>query len=283
MENNIDAKNWSDAANNGDVLSQTLLTMGEVSEALTIAEQALGYAVESENPNLIEFVRSDLSNAYLAAGLLDEALAGFNLAEELRAERHPDRPELISVRGYQYGDLLLAVGENTEALHRGQYQLDVANEYLGKGLALHDVGLAQLLVGRSQYVLKDANAETSLDKAVDDLRKAGREDMLPVALLARAALRRDKAAEGDASMIDKALEDLHEVEEIAGDEMGLYLVDLALERARLALDVPAAFEDPNSVARDNTADAARRIAETGYHRRDGELAALQERLNSLPA
>ena len=63
----------------------------------------------------------------------------------------------------------------------------------------------------------------------------------------------------------------------------MYLVDLALERARLALDVPAAFDDPLTTARTHTDTAAALIAKTGYHRRDGELADLQARLKALPA
>ena len=63
--------------------------------------------------------------------------------------------------------------------------------------------------------------------------------------------------------------------------MRLYLTDLALERARLALDVPAAFESAEAAraeAEAQTAKAAALIADTGYHRRDGELAELQARL-----
>jgi hypothetical protein len=71
------------------------------------------------------------------------------------------------------------------------------------------------------------------------------------------------------------------VEDIAGEEMRLYFTDLALERARLALDVPAAFESAQAAraeAEAQTAKAAALIAGAGYHRRDGELAELQRRL-----
>ncbi len=73
------------------------------------------------------------------------------------------------------------------------------------------------------------------------------------------------------------------MEDIAGEEMRLYLTDLALERARLALDVPAAFESAQAARADaeaQTAKAAALIADTGYHRRDGELAELQARLKA---
>ena len=60
-----------------------------------------------------------------------------------------------------------------------------------------------------------------------------------------------------------------------------YLVDLALERARLALDVSTAYADHLATARNNTDAAAALIAKTGYHRRDSDLAELQTRLTKL--
>ena len=89
------------------------------------------------------------------------------------------------------------------------------------------------------------------------------------------------AADGETALIEGIRTDLAEVEDIAGEEMRLYLTDLALERARLALDVPAAFASPADAlnqAKTEAAKAAALIAATGYHRRDGELADLQARL-----
>jgi hypothetical protein len=66
--------------------------------------------------------------------------------------------------------------------------------------------------------------------------------------------------------------------------MRLYLTDLALERARLALDLPAAFASAAAAraeAQAQTAKAAQLIADTDYHRRDGELAELQSRLAAV--
>ena len=68
------------------------------------------------------------------------------------------------------------------------------------------------------------------------------------------------------------------MEDIAGEEMRLTLSDLALERARLALDVPSSVRNETESAARQTAIAEKLIAETGYHRRDGELAELRARL-----
>ncbi len=56
-----------------------------------------------------------------------------------------------------------------------------------------------------------------------------------------------------------------------------------MERARLALDVPAAFESAAAAraeAKAQAAKAAALIAGTGYHRRDSELAGLRRRLTA---
>ncbi len=92
-----------------------------------------------------------------------------------------------------------------------------------------------------------------------------------------------RPASGETDFIEGIRIDLAEVEDIAGEEMRLFLTDLALERARLALDVPAAFASAAAAraeAEAQTAKAAALIADTGYHRRDGELAELQARLKA---
>ena len=61
---------------------------------------------------------------------------------------------------------------------------------------------------------------------------------------------------------------LAEVEDIAGEEMRPYLTDLALERARLAPDVPSSVRNETESAAHQTAIAEKLIAETGYRRRD---------------
>ena len=281
LEMRVNSKLWKNAAIAGGTLCETLLTLGRVNEALPIAQTALEHAKESDDKTQIEINHSYLANAQLAAGGLDDSLASFQQAEAMAAERDPEDPELYSQRGYRYGDLLLARGETDDALRRGQYILAMAESYKGYGPYFQDSGYAHLLIGRAQHELNQPETLTSLDAAVDGLRKAGVEMFLPQALLARAAWYRDQAAAGDTTATDKALQDLNEVEEIAGDEMERYLVDLALERARLALDVSTAFTDPFTTARTHTDAAAALIAKTGYHRRDRDLAELQTRLAKL--
>jgi tetratricopeptide (TPR) repeat protein len=273
------SEQWDEAARNGGQLTDTLLTLGRVPEAVMIAERAVSHADLGRAEDEREFLRCYLGAALTAAGIFDRAAALFAEAEVIRA-KISKRPQLYAL-GYLYGDLILARGDLEEALTRGLYQLEVATRNPGLGMGLQNIGSAHLLIGRAQDALGKEGAAASLDAAVVGLRKAGRANRIPEALLARAAHRCRRAAAGETDLIDGIRADLAEVEDIAGEEMRLHLTDLALERARLALDVPAAFanaEAARAEARAQTAKAAGLIGETGYHRRDGELAELQARL-----
>jgi ATP/maltotriose-dependent transcriptional regulator MalT len=104
-----------------------------------------------------------------------------------------------------------------------------------------------------------------LTHAVDGLRRAGQEDDLPRGLLARAAFCRLR---GD---LAGAAADLAEAQEIAErGGMRLYLCDAHLEGARLALR-QGNFE----AARRHVTLARRLVAETGYKRREREVAWLE--------
>ena len=194
----------------------------------------------------------------------------------------PQFPRFVSVQNYQYGDLLLDRHAPREVMERGKEQVFVATKYLGRGMGLHNIGLGWLMIGRAQDALGQAEAAASFEKAVEGLRKAGTEHRLPQALLARAAHRRKRVAAGETALLADLRDDLAEVEDIADPEMRLYLTDLALERARLALDVPASVREPADEAAHQTQIAADLIAATGYHRRDGELRDLQARLSAKP-
>ena len=135
-------------------------------------------------------------------------------------------------------------------------------------------------------------AASRLDEAVEGLRASGQNDDVPRGLSARAAFRR---AIGD---WDGAARDLDEAQEIAEPgPMRLFLA-IALERARLALARIEAFAPlsglvepsppppalPDAAAAASLGEEARKqldaarklISRCGYHRRDAELAELDE-------
>ena len=138
----------------------------------------------------------------------------------------------------------------------------------------------------------------NFDKAVIRLRTSGYSEYLPFGFLGRAAFRRSI---GD---WEGAARDLDEVEEIAlPGPMRVFLCDIALERARLALARSEAFAplswlpdhglpkpempDADEVAQlkaeaaRNLADSRRLIDSCGYRRREEELVELEAVLTDL--
>ena len=130
-------------------------------------------------------------------------------------------------------------------------------------------------------------ANSWLDKAVEGLRKSGTEHHLPRGLLARAcyyrfaaciALNDSQASHQDS--LNKAKQNLQEARDIAQrGGMKLFLTDYHLESARLALTLgEETVFDLGAAA--HVAHAEALITDTGYHRRDAEVAYLNEVINT---
>ena len=147
-------------------------------------------------------------------------------------------------------------------------------------------------------------ASARFDEAVAGLRGAGQNGHVARGLIARAAFRRSIGDWGGAA---RDLDEAHEFAEPG--PMRLFLCDIALERARLALARREAFAplgglagahpppvSPDAAAASALRDEARKqldmarklISTCGYHRRDEELAELDavvagaRRFASLP-
>ncbi len=134
---------------------------------------------------------------------------------------------------------------------------------------LLDIALDHLTLGRAYRLVGDrANAAAHLEQAVDGLRQAGDQSCLPLGLLSRAAFRREQ---GD---LDAAARDLDEALEIATRSgMRLHETDCHPEFVRLHL---AAGQ--REQAQEYAAKARALVDATGYHRRDRELAELEEQV-----
>jgi tetratricopeptide (TPR) repeat protein len=205
-----------------------------------------------------------------------------------------------------------------EVLERAEYDLDCWTNHFSNGslldfslpkLTLGRAHLQQLLLpstsgrgagGEGLIPRSLSEAEGWLEQAVAGLRAAGTQDMLPRGLLARAALFRHTHD------FARARQDLQEVFDIAEPSgMRLHLTDYHLEMARLLVaealtstplpeveglrgsDASSSCS-PSTASRErgaggeglqhHIAEAARLINATGYHRRDPELAELQQHL-----
>jgi AAA ATPase domain/TIR domain len=295
---------WTIAAVSASNLSETELLIGDVAAAVATAEQSVAYADQSSDGFQMLTKRTRQAEALHAAGRCDEAGHLFADAERRQRNRQPEQPLLYSVQGYLYCNLLLARREwaatrdranrTLEIARRNNWLLDIAFDTLTVGRACLGMALERDASQPPAATVRDNTraAQARLGEAIDGLRAAGRLDFIPVGFLARAAFRRSV---GD---WDGAARDLDEVEEIAEPgPMRLYLCDMALERARLALARIAAFAPLNRLigdgppqpappsaeesaklaeeARTNLATARELIESCGYHRRDEELAELE--------
>jgi tetratricopeptide (TPR) repeat protein len=293
-EKYVDMEAWENAAAVTDNLSELTLTLGEVGRAVALGEESVALADRSGVVHQQVSRRATLANGLHQMGRYRESADVFRKAE---AMEHP----LFSVRGYQYCDLLLSRGEPEggsgldglaatpedaqrfqqacwEVQQRARKAIEIAEQHH----RLLDIALNHLSLGRSHLGLAltsptpppgeeaeadFAKAAAHLDRAVEGLRQAGREDYLPRGLLARAALRR---LQGDPANAAADLAEAIEIAERGG--MRLHTCDAHLEWARLAFG-----QGDREVARRHLAEARQIVAETGYGRREREVAWLERR------
>ncbi|MEI7610886.1 MAG: hypothetical protein WCJ64_26175, partial [Rhodospirillaceae bacterium] len=257
----IQGQDWINAAISASNLSELLVTLGRLPEAVAAGRQAVELADRSGDAFWRMVNRTTLADALHQSGETVEAGRWFAEAEAMQVERHPANPLLFSLRGFQYCDLLLGQGQVGEVRPRAAQTLVVAecNHWL------LDIALDHLSLGRAEAAAGETSAAAaSLERAVAGLRRSGQQDYLSRGLLARAAFRREQG------QFDKAERDLAEVRRIAGrGGMRLHLIDAELEEVRLRR-ADGRAKDPEALGRIRAA-----IAETGYHRRDTELEELE--------
>jgi tetratricopeptide (TPR) repeat protein len=269
LEARVAQNDWDEAARADYNLGELYLIIGDLSQALDYAEQDIGLADRSGVGFLQAASRSLLANALHEAGGLAEAEALFREAEEMQKEREPEYPILYSGLGFRYCDLLLGQGKVREVQNRAGQTLEWARQ---QG-SLLDIALDHLSLGRAHLMQAQregsrdfSQATVYLNQAVDGLWHAGMQDELLRGLLARAELRRATGS------LDRARADLEEALSIATrGGMRLHEADCHLEYARLHL---ACGEQEK--ARQSLAQARAMIEDMGYHRRDGEVAELEE-------
>jgi tetratricopeptide (TPR) repeat protein len=241
----VKSENWINAAIGYGSLSELHLTLGNVQEAIAVARRSLEFAGRSGDWMQQMNKRANLASTLHQSGDVVEAMRLFAEAERFQKECQPELQILYSLRGYRYCDLLLDQGRTAEVLHRASKTL----AWVEHRDLLLDIGLDNLLLGRA-HPFGSVEAAHHLGQAVDFLRRAGRLEYLPLAMLASGTPR-----------------DLDEVFRIATRSgMRLHLTDYHLASARLAL----ANRD-SAKARVHFEKAEALIQETGYHRRDAEL------------
>ena len=306
LELGLKQGDWKNSAIRASNLSELVSTLGEVGGAVGDAEQSVTYADRSGDAVWPTLSRTTHADALHQAGRRAESETRFREAEQMQAERQPNYPLLYSLQGFQYCDLLLAaperaawqrmVGLKTQNLietsiescravsqrgartlkwaeaARGVSLLDTATIHLTLGrAALYEVVLAE---GGLPFTTQNSELKTSMDAAVDGLRRAGTQYILPAGLLTRAWQR---FLTGARTGPESAQEDLDEAWEIAErGPMRLFMADIHLYRARLFHGVKpypwARDADDNARGpKDDLAAARKLIEQCEYWRRKEEL------------
>ena len=273
-------RDWQNASRAAYNLSELHTTLGRLDHTLEYAQNAKDYADHSNEKFEQIVFGARVGTALHQLGRRDEALPLFEEAERMQEKFDPAYPQLCSLQGYWYCDLLLDRGETAQVIDRSQRAMEVAtrNGWL-LDIALDNLSLGGALMMRAQAYgpddasalrhAQDTAATRHMDAAVDGLRRAGRHDYLPLGLLARSEVRRRT---GD---LPAARADVDEAYAVATrSKMRLHEPDCHLQCARLLLS-----ERKPGDARKHLDTAKNIINETSYHRRDGEVADLEKQLS----
>jgi tetratricopeptide (TPR) repeat protein len=267
----IGGEDWTNTSKAAANLSDLYLTIGDLPQALKLAQQSVKLADRSSDAFQRMGVRIRLANALHQMGRTRDARVAFREAEERQKQRQPIDPILYGLQGFLYCDVLLGDGQTQEVKERAAQTREIAdrNNWLLE-IALDNLSVSRAWLLEAQLGLSGdiARAAEFLQRAVGGLRQAGDVRHLPRGLLARAELNR---ATGD---LDRAERDLAEALRIATrGGMGLYQADCHLESARLQL-----AQGKRDKAGEHWATAKEMIARMGYHRRDNEVSQLAEQL-----
>ena len=182
-------EDWKGAAVDASNLSELQLTLGEVAAAVASAARSVDHADRSEDLSMRMMTRTAHADALHQNGEQNAALELFQEAEELQKQLQPQYPQLYSLGGFHYCDLLLTLDESQQVLQRAEYSLAISE----RNNWLLDIALDHLSLGRAYLHQQQSElAQQHLDRAVNDLRAAGTQDYLPRGLLARAELYRQQ-------------------------------------------------------------------------------------------
>lgn len=274
------------AASVASSLSGLQLIQGDIDKAIQTAEQSIELAYADNDEFWQMAARTTLADALHQAGKPQEAQNLFKEAEEIQQHAYPETPQLQSLWGFRYCDLLLCNNQWEEVQTRCEQTLEWLKNQTSNA-SLLDPALDQLSLGRAYlqqailagWTIEDVDGDETnepnlamqqaqewLSKAVTALRNAGTADHLPRGLLARATYFRHQ------QQWQAAQADLQEVLDISQQGgMYLHLTDFYLESARLELS------QNNKKAAKKHMDAAQAlINKTNYKRRQAELDVMQE-------
>jgi tetratricopeptide (TPR) repeat protein len=279
-------RNLEWAAHKARHLAELELARGELERARQAAEKAVGLADRSGIPYERYAERATLAAILHHLGspgseMFTRAERVFMEAERIVPEaNYPHLDGLYTLWGFRYCDFLLDQKKVEEAHERGLWMQRMTDEKHTQkdpenGLGPISAGLERLVLGRvglhrleSGLKVNEDSVRRDLDHAVEELRRAGRADFVPLGHISRAAFRRlTRDAPGARVDLDSA----RAVIDRSG--MMVHKVDYLLEFTRLELATGARAQAEHSLR-----EATLLIEKIGYGRRQRELEALKGEL-----
>lgn len=274
LARDIAREDWVNAAVAASSLSDLLKCRGVLCEALDAARKSVDCADMSGASYERMATRTTLASVKHFMGFGGEAASMFTEAERMQEERQPHYPLLYSHWGFRYCDLLLEQGQLS--LVRARCALSIL--WVREEQILLDTALDNLLIGRAHLLETQPCAEGNLEEAyshiedaISGLRRAAHQEFIPLGLFARADLYIHTCE------FANCRRDLDEAMTIATRcGFRLHECDAHLGYARLAI-----AEGDRAKAGEHLEKARKIVEETGYHRRDGELAALDAEISRM--
>jgi tetratricopeptide (TPR) repeat protein len=266
LELMIEDEDWVNASKASNNLLQLYLTIGDLAQALAVAQRGVELADRGNDMFVRGALRASVGDIFHQLGRIDEAIATFDEVSKLKPENVLG-PLNNSWWGFLYCDLLLAEGLWKEARERSEVVLkhSTENRYHGN-MGLDNVTLARSwIVGVPKDIKK---ASDLVHGAVDLLRRGGRLDRLPYGLMAQAVVHRHS---GDLVQAERDLMEVHRLATRSG--MNIFLADYHLESGRLRV-----AQKDKEKARGHLLTAKEMINRMGYHRRDKEVQELEAQL-----
>jgi len=260
----IKQENWVESAKDAGNLSQLVLALGRVVEAVEYAGQAVTHADKSEEWGQMMTNRTAFADALHQRGELEEAEKWFREAEAMQKKRQPEYRYLYSLQGFLFCDLLLGQDRHQEVRKRAEQTL----EWVTEAQWLLDIALDQLSLGRAWMMQTLAENTGDFTKAMDylhqamaGLRKAVVQEFLCKGLFVRAECYRHQQE------FNTAWTDLLEALEIAQPgSMNLFIADYHLEAGKLC-----AAQGNQPDARKHFTTAKEMMLEMGYLRKLQEV------------
>lgn len=286
-------KGWHGATTATINMAELTSQLGDLPTARTWSESSLQYAQRSGIPTDVENAKSTIAHVLHLMGDTVRPHVHFQEAESILFNNEPDAVFLYSLKGFNYGELLLNDAERLAwrstlglPLPSTASAIEACNEVAVRARSVYtrrdklstyavaDRSYDQLLEARALLHLALLSGKPApvlrelVQSAVAGFRLSGRQDFMPIPLLTEAwAL---KASNSGPAQRTRALAAMNEAHDIAGHcGARLYKADIHLYRARLFFREE---KYPWASPEQDLAEARELIEQCKYWRRKEELA-----------